>query len=87
MDLTYNFVLQSAFLSYNIHFIQAWRSANQGRNNVANRYDRKGVYVSHSSRTFRDEEGKSFWVEIEIVDKHRYPSGYQAPYNVTVRSS
>ncbi|KAI6698390.1 hypothetical protein NL676_018509 [Syzygium grande] len=65
------------------HPLKAWRSANQGRNNVANRYDRKGVYVSHSSRTFRDEEGKSFWVEIEIVDKHRYPSGYQAPYNVT----
>ncbi|XP_030537134.1 protein DEFECTIVE IN EXINE FORMATION 1 [Rhodamnia argentea] len=65
------------------HPLKAWRSVNQGRNNFANRYDREGVYVSHSSRTFRDEEGKSFWVEIEIVDKHRYPSGYQAPYNVT----
>ncbi|PPD88322.1 hypothetical protein GOBAR_DD14731 [Gossypium barbadense] len=61
----------------------AWRSNNQGRNNVANRYNREGVYVTHSSRAFRDEEGKSFWVEIEIVDKHRYPSGFQAPYNVT----
>lgn len=65
------------------HPLKAWRSAYQGRNNVANRHDREGVYVSHSSRTFRDEEGKSFWVEFEIVDKHRYPSGYQAPYNVT----
>ncbi|KAF8042349.1 hypothetical protein BT93_A0848 [Corymbia citriodora subsp. variegata] len=65
------------------HPLKAWRSVYQGRNNVANRYDREGIYVSHSSRTFRDEEGKSFWVEFEIVDKHRYPSGYQAPYNVT----
>lgn len=65
------------------HPLKAWRSAYQGRNNVANQHDREGVYVSHSSRTFRDEEGKSFWVEFEIVDKHRYPSGYQAPYNVT----
>ncbi|KAE8727285.1 Protein DEFECTIVE IN EXINE FORMATION 1 [Hibiscus syriacus] len=61
----------------------AWRSNNQGRNNVANRYNREGVYVTHSSRAFRDEEGKNFWVEIEIVDKHRYPTGSQAPYNVT----
>ncbi|KAE8697722.1 Protein DEFECTIVE IN EXINE FORMATION 1 [Hibiscus syriacus] len=61
----------------------AWRSNNQGRNNVANRYNREGVYVTHSSRIFRDEEGKNFWVEIEIVDKHRYPTGFQAPYNVT----
>ncbi|XVE76505.1 hypothetical protein DITRI_Ditri12bG0179000 [Diplodiscus trichospermus] len=65
------------------HPLKAWRSNNQGRNNVANRYNREGVYVTHSSRAFRDEEGKSFWVEIEIVDKHRYPSGFQAPYNVT----
>ncbi|KAE8662740.1 Protein DEFECTIVE IN EXINE FORMATION 1 [Hibiscus syriacus] len=61
----------------------AWRSNNQGRNKVANSYNREGVYVTHSSRAFRDEEGKSFRVEIEIVDKHRYPSGFQAPYNVT----
>ncbi|XWS67192.1 hypothetical protein CRYUN_Cryun05aG0266600 [Craigia yunnanensis] len=65
------------------HPLKAWRSNNQGRNNVANQYNREGVYVTHSSRGFRDEEGKSFWVEIEIVDKHRYPSGFQAPYNVT----
>ncbi|XWS55564.1 hypothetical protein CRYUN_Cryun09bG0011000 [Craigia yunnanensis] len=65
------------------HPFKAWRSNNQGRNNVANPYNREGVYVTHSSRAFRDEEGKSFWVEIEIVDKHRYPSGFQAPYNVT----
>ncbi|KAI4331700.1 hypothetical protein MLD38_029857 [Melastoma candidum] len=65
------------------HPLKAWRSANQGRNNYACRYDREGVYVTPSSRTFRDEEGKNFWVEIEIVDKHRYPSGDHAPYNVT----
>ncbi|KAJ8899673.1 hypothetical protein K2173_019370 [Erythroxylum novogranatense] len=65
------------------HPLKAWRSADQGRNNVAYRYNREGVYVTHPSRAFRDEEGKNFWVEIEIVDKHRYPSGSQAPYNVT----
>ncbi|XP_076944158.1 protein DEFECTIVE IN EXINE FORMATION 1-like [Bidens hawaiensis] len=65
------------------HPLKAWRSHNQGRNNVAARVDREGVYVTPSSRTFRDEEGKHFWVDIEIVDKHRVPSGYQAPYNVT----
>ncbi|KAL0719806.1 hypothetical protein Bca4012_069130 [Brassica carinata] len=35
---------------------------------------------------FRDEEGKNFWAEIEIVDNYRYPSGLQAPYNVTNRA-
>ncbi|GMJ03198.1 DEFECTIVE IN EXINE FORMATION 1 [Hibiscus trionum] len=65
------------------HPLKAWRSHNQGRNNGASRYNREGVYVTHSSRAYRDEEGKNFWVEIEIVDKHRYPSGFQAPYNVT----
>ncbi|XP_044461221.1 protein DEFECTIVE IN EXINE FORMATION 1 isoform X1 [Mangifera indica] len=65
------------------HPLKAWRSSNQGRNNVAQRYNREGVFVTHSSRAFRDEEGKNFWVEIEIVDKYRYPSGSQSPYNVT----
>ncbi|CAH1433062.1 unnamed protein product [Lactuca virosa] len=65
------------------HPLKAWRSHNQGRNNVAARVEREGVYVTPSSRTFRDEEGKNFWVEIEIVDKHRVPSGSQGPYNVT----
>nr|ASU91612.1 defective in exine formation 1 [Tapiscia sinensis] len=65
------------------HPLKAWRSTSQGRNNVANQYNREGVYVTHSSRAFRDEEGKSFWVEIEIMDKYRFPSGTQAPYNVT----
>ncbi|KAH8484961.1 hypothetical protein H0E87_026650 [Populus deltoides] len=65
------------------HPLKAWRSTNQGRNNVANRYNREGVYIKPSSRSFRDEEGKSFWVEFEIVDKYRIPSGSQAPYNVT----
>ncbi|CAN7113303.1 unnamed protein product [Brassica rapa subsp. narinosa] len=61
----------------------AWRSTDQGRNNKANRYGREGVFVTHSTRGFRDEEGKNFWAEIEIVDNYRYPSGSQAPYNVT----
>lgn len=67
-----------------ILYFQSWRAPNQGRNNVVNRYNREGVYVTPSSRAFRDEEGKSFWVEIEIVDRYRFPSGSQAPYNVTV---
>ncbi|KAM3325646.1 protein DEFECTIVE IN EXINE FORMATION 1 [Capsicum chacoense] len=66
------------------HPLKSWRSPNQGRNNAAYRLDREGVYATPSSRVFRDEEGKSFWVEIEIFDKYRYPSGFQAPYNVTV---
>ncbi|XP_009787556.1 protein DEFECTIVE IN EXINE FORMATION 1-like isoform X2 [Nicotiana sylvestris] len=66
------------------HPLKAWRSPNQGRNNAAYRNDREGIYATPSSRAFRDEEGKSFWVEIEIVDKYRYPYGSQAPYNVTV---
>ncbi|TMW86410.1 hypothetical protein EJD97_021419 [Solanum chilense] len=66
------------------HPLKSWRSPNQGRNNAAYRLDREGVYVTPSSRAFRDEEGKSFWVEIEIFDRYRYPSGSQAPYNVTV---
>ncbi|XP_010543232.1 PREDICTED: protein DEFECTIVE IN EXINE FORMATION 1 [Tarenaya hassleriana] len=65
------------------HPLKAWRSTDQGRNNKANRYEREGVFVTHSTRGFRDEEGKNFWVEIEIVDKYRYPSGSQAPYNIT----
>ncbi|CAN4115934.1 unnamed protein product [Withania somnifera] len=66
------------------HPLKSWRSPNQGRNNAAYRLDREGVYVTPSSRAFRDEEGKSFWIEIEIFDRYRYPSGSQAPYNVTV---
>ncbi|XP_012575589.1 protein DEFECTIVE IN EXINE FORMATION 1 [Cicer arietinum] len=65
------------------HPLKAWRLPSQGRNNVANRYGREGIYVTHPSRAFRDEEGKSFWVEIEIVDNYRYPSGHQGPYHVT----
>lgn len=65
------------------HPLKAWRSPDHGRNNVANRFNREGIYVAPSSRAFRDEEGKSFWVEIEIVDRYRFPSGSQAPYNVT----
>ncbi|PON63713.1 Quinoprotein alcohol dehydrogenase-like domain containing protein [Trema orientale] len=65
------------------HPLKEWRSPNQGRNNVAHRNNREGIYISPSSRAFRDEEGKNFWVEIEIVDSYRYPSGTQGPYNVT----
>ncbi|XAR68857.1 Lambda-carrageenase [Bertholletia excelsa] len=65
------------------HPLKAWRSHNQGRNSVANRFNREGIYILPSSRAFRDEEGKNFWVEIEIVDKYRFPSGSQGPYNVT----
>ncbi|KAL7095458.1 hypothetical protein ACP275_10G025300 [Erythranthe tilingii] len=66
------------------HPLKTWRTSNQGRNNAANRFNRQGIYVTPSSRTFRDEEGKNFWVEIEIVDRYRFPSGSQAPYNVTI---
>ncbi|KAH0458800.1 hypothetical protein IEQ34_011614 [Dendrobium chrysotoxum] len=66
------------------HPLKEWRSSNQGRNNPGIRYDREGIYVSHASRTFRDEEGKNFWVEFEIIDKYRVPSGFQGPYNVTI---
>ncbi|KAL5983260.1 Protein DEFTIVE IN EXINE FORMATION 1 [Asimina triloba] len=65
------------------HPLKAWRTPNQGRNNVAQRYNREGIYASHASRSFRDEEGKHFWVDIEIVDKYRHPIGTQGPYNVT----
>ncbi|KAL9263582.1 DEFECTIVE IN EXINE FORMATION 1-like protein [Drosera capensis] len=65
------------------HPLKAWRSTNQGRNHVANRHNREGIFVLPSYRNFRDEEGKNFWIEVEIVDKHRYPSGSQGPYNVT----
>ncbi|KAK1298394.1 hypothetical protein QJS10_CPB14g01718 [Acorus calamus] len=63
--------------------LKAWKSSNEGRNNVAYRYNREGIHVTPSSRAFRDEEGKNFWVEMEIIDKYRFPSGSQAPYNVT----
>ncbi|KAM5560338.1 hypothetical protein ABKV19_021482 [Rosa sericea] len=65
------------------HPLKAWRVPNQGRNHLANRYNRQGIFVKHSSRAFRDEEGKNFFVEIEIIDDYRYPSGLQAPYTVT----
>ncbi|KAL8121505.1 protein DEFECTIVE IN EXINE FORMATION 1 isoform X2 [Apium graveolens] len=65
------------------HPLKGWRSTDQGRNNVANRFNREGIYLTPPSRAFRDEEGRNFWVEIEIVDKNRFPSGSQAPYNVT----
>ncbi|XP_047961112.1 protein DEFECTIVE IN EXINE FORMATION 1 [Salvia hispanica] len=66
------------------HPLKAWRSPNQGRNNAAHRHNRQGIYITPSSRAFRDEEGKHFWVEVEIVDRYRFPSGSQAPYNVTI---
>ncbi|XP_042393063.1 protein DEFECTIVE IN EXINE FORMATION 1-like [Zingiber officinale] len=64
------------------HPLKEWRSPNQGRNNVAARNYREGIFISHASRAFRDE-GKHFWVEMEIIDKYRVPSGFQGPYTVT----
>ncbi|PKA56153.1 hypothetical protein AXF42_Ash015638 [Apostasia shenzhenica] len=66
------------------HPLKEWRSSNQGRNLPVVRYNREGIYVLPASRTFRDEEGKHFWVEFEIIDKYRVPSGFQGPYNVTI---
>lgn len=66
------------------HPLKEWRSPNQGRNNPGIRFNREGIYVSPASRSFRDEEGKHFWVEFEIIDKYRVPSGFQGPYNVTI---
>ncbi|KAL3640714.1 Protein DEFTIVE IN EXINE FORMATION 1 [Castilleja foliolosa] len=66
------------------HPLKTWRAPNQGRNNAAHRMNRQGISVTPSSRAFRDEEGKNFWIEVEIVDRYRFPSGSQAPYNVTV---
>ncbi|KAG6437112.1 hypothetical protein SASPL_102022 [Salvia splendens] len=66
------------------HPLKAWRSPTQGRNNVAHQPNRQGIYITPSSRAFRDEEGKHFWVEVEIVDRYRFPSGSQTPYNVTI---
>ncbi|KAL3536485.1 hypothetical protein ACH5RR_004946 [Cinchona calisaya] len=37
----------------------------RGRNNVAYHYNREGINVKPSSRAFRDEEGKSLWVETD----------------------
>ncbi|KAJ4761384.1 hypothetical protein LUZ62_071759 [Rhynchospora pubera] len=65
------------------HPLKEWRSTNHGKNNMAYRYNREGVYVAPGSRAFRDEEGKHFWVETHIVDSYRMPSGSQAPYNLT----
>ncbi|KAF3795552.1 DEFECTIVE IN EXINE FORMATION 1 protein [Nymphaea thermarum] len=64
------------------HPLKSWTSINQGRNNVAARYNREGIYIRPSSRTFRDEEGSNFWVEVEIVDQYRL-TGSHGPYNVT----
>lgn len=82
-----SYISQRALIisDHSVVISQAWRSHNQGKNNVANRLNRQGIHVSHASRTFRDEEGKNFWVDIEITDNYRVPSGSQAPYNVTVR--
>ncbi|KAK8946301.1 hypothetical protein KSP40_PGU004761 [Platanthera guangdongensis] len=66
------------------HPLKEWRSFNHGRNYPGIRYDRQGIYVTPASRAFRDEEGKHFWIEFEIIDKYRVPSGFQGPYNVTI---
>eukprot|EP01018_Ginkgo_biloba_P034640 Gb_30710 [translate_table: standard] len=66
------------------HPLKSWTSQTHGRNNIASHYNREGIFVLPSSRTFRDEEGRSFWLQFKIVDQHRIPSGSQGPYNVTV---
>eukprot|EP00250_Pteridium_aquilinum_P004014 c14266_g1_i1 orf=272-2908(+) len=65
------------------HPLRSWSSQNQGRNNLAARQRREGIYALPASRAFRDEGGESFWVQFSIVDSHRLPSGIQGPYNVT----
>lgn len=65
------------------HPLRSWTSQNQGRNNFAARQRREGIYALPASRAFRDEGGESFWVQFNIIDKHRLQSGTQGPYNVT----
>lgn len=60
--------------------LQAWPSQTQGRNVVASRIDQQGIFISESSRRYRDEAGDSFWIQFEIVDRRVI----QGPYNVTV---
>ncbi|KAI5081941.1 hypothetical protein GOP47_0001684 [Adiantum capillus-veneris] len=62
------------------HPLRSWTSQNQGRNYLAVRNQREGIYAIPGSRAFRDEGGESFWVQFNILDQNRSPSG---PYNVT----
>lgn len=63
---------------------QAWPSQLQGRNVVASKQNREGVFVLPHSRNFRDEAGSNFWVQFKIVDQHRIMAGSHDSYNVTV---
>ncbi|MCO5576910.1 hypothetical protein L7F22_030731 [Adiantum nelumboides] len=62
------------------HPLRSWTSQNQGRNYLAVRDKREGIYAIPGSRAFRDEGGESFWVQFNVLDHNRSPSG---PYNVT----
>lgn len=66
------------------HPLKAWPSQLQGRNVVASKINRQGIYVLPKSRSFRDEAGTNFWVEFKIVDQHRPMAGSPGIYNVTV---
>lgn len=70
----------NAFIGCN----QTWPSQLQGRNVVASKQNREGVFVLSSSRNFRDEAGSNFWVQFKIVDQHRPMAGSAGSYNVTV---
>ena len=63
---------------------QAWPSQLQGRNVIASKYNREGIFIRPNSRVFRDEAGSNFWVQFQIVDQHRPTAGPPGPYNVTV---
>jgi hypothetical protein len=64
--------------------VQAWPSQLQGRNVIASKHNREGIFVRPNSRVFRDEAGSNFWVQFQIVDQHRPTAGPPGPYNVTV---
>ncbi|KAG0582223.1 hypothetical protein KC19_3G044000 [Ceratodon purpureus] len=66
------------------HPLKAWPSQLQGRNVVASKQNREGIFVVPNSRNFRDEAGSNFWVQFKIVDQHRPMAGSPGSYNVTV---
>lgn len=66
------------------HPLKTWPSQSQGRNVVASKQNRQGVFIQSSSRNFRDEAGSNFWVQFRIVDQHRPMGGSPGSYNVTV---
>ncbi|BBM96733.1 hypothetical protein MPTK1_1g00230 [Marchantia polymorpha subsp. ruderalis] len=66
------------------HPLKAWPSQTQGRNVLASRHQREGIFVVPRSRAFRDEAGDSFHVAYEIVDKYRPNGAVQGAYQVKV---